>query len=170
LGSFDVLVGINLLREGLDLPEVSLVAILDADREGFLRSATSLIQITGRAARNVGGRVIMYADQISDAMRQAIDETNRRREKQTAFNQEHGIEPTTIEKAVRDTIRSKQETEQRARTRIEPQIAAKMESMDLRTIIAALETEMREAAQNLEFERAAALRDEIAELTKILPR
>jgi len=170
LGAFDVLVGINLLREGLDLPEVSLVAILDADREGFLRSATSLIQITGRAARNVGGRVIMYGDQISNAMRQAIDETNRRREKQMVYNKEHGIEPTTIEKAVRDTIRSKQEAAEQARTRIEPQIAAKMDSMDIRTIVAALEREMREAAQNLEFERAAALRDEIAELTKILPR
>ncbi len=112
----------------------------------------------------------MYADQMSNAMRQAIDETNRRREKQVAYNKEHGIEPATIEKAVRDTIRARQETEERARTKIEPQVARKMEVTDLRTIIAALETEMREAAQNLEFERAAALRDEIAELSKILPR
>ncbi len=169
LGTFDVLVGINLLREGLDLPEVSLVVILDAEREGFLRSATALIQVTGRAARNVGGRVIMYADQMSNAMRQAIDETNRRREKQMAYNQEHGIEPTTIEKAVRETIRSKQEAGERARTSVEPKIAAQMEPQDITAIIAALEREMREAAQSLEFERAAALRDEIAELAKIVP-
>jgi len=168
LGVYDVLVGINLLREGLDLPEVTLVAILDADREGFLRSATSLIQTTGRAARNVEGRVIMYADQVTDAMQEAIGETSRRREKQTAYNEEHGIEPSTIEKAVRETIRSKREAEERARVAIEPGVAAKLGEQDLTTIIAALEEEMRQAAQSLEFEKAAALRDEISELTKLI--
>jgi excinuclease ABC subunit B len=168
LGVYDVLVGINLLREGLDLPEVTLVAILDADREGFLRSATSLIQTTGRAARNVEGKVIMYADQVTDAMQEAIDETNRRREKQMAYNEEHGIEPSTIEKAVRDTIRSKEEAAERARVSIEPSVAGRLDQQDLTTIIAALEEEMRQAAQNLEFEKAAALRDEISELHKLI--
>ena len=167
LGTYDVLVGINLLREGLDLPEVTLVAILDADREGFLRSVTSLIQIVGRAARNVEGKVIMYADEVTDSMQSAIDETTRRREKQIAHNEEHGIEPATIEKAVRDTIRSKQETEQTARTAIELEAAAELDAQDLGVVISSLEEEMREAAQSLEFERAAALRDEISELTKL---
>ncbi|MGQ9730030.1 MAG: excinuclease ABC subunit UvrB [Candidatus Zipacnadales bacterium] len=167
LGAFDVLVGINLLREGLDLPEVTLVAILDADREGFLRSATSLIQMIGRAARNVNGRVIMYADEITEAMREAIDETNRRRDRQIAYNKKHGIEPTTIEKAVRDTIRARDKTQEIARKTIELEVTAELEEQDLDAIIAALEAEMRQAAQDLEFERAAALRDEIAELNKI---
>jgi excinuclease ABC subunit B len=170
LGAFDVLVGINLLREGLDLPEVTLVAILDADREGFLRSTTSLIQTTGRAARNVNGRVIMYADEITDSMREAIDETNRRREVQTAYNEEHGIEPATIEKAVRDTIRSREETQRRAIATVELAAAAELEEQDLGALIASLETEMREAASALDFERAAELRDEIAELSRLQAR
>jgi excinuclease ABC subunit B len=170
LGAFDVLVGINLLREGLDLPEVTLVAILDADREGFLRSTTSLIQTTGRAARNVNGRVIMYADEITDSMRAAIDETNRRREVQTAYNEEHGIEPATIEKAVRDTIRSREDTQRRAIETVSLAAAADLEEQDLGALIASLETEMREAASALDFERAAELRDEIAELNRLQVR
>ncbi len=166
LGAYDVLVGINLLREGLDLPEVTLVAILDADREGFLRSATSLIQTIGRAARNVDGLVLMYADEVTASMQKALDETNRRRDRQIAYNEEHGIEPATIEKAVRDSIRSKEETEAATKT-IEIEELADLEDKDLATIIASLEEEMRSAAQNLEFERAAALRDEIAELAKL---
>ncbi len=168
LGAFDVLVGVNLLREGLDLPEVSLVAILDADREGFLRSATSLVQTIGRAARNVNGKVIMYADEVTEGMQEALDETNRRRDKQIAHNEEHGIQPTTIEKAVRDTIRARQERQEAARRTIELEAPEEFEPEDLVTIIASLEQEMRQAAQNLEFERAAQLRDEIGELSKVL--
>jgi len=167
LGAYDVLVGINLLREGLDLPEVSLVAILDADREGFLRSTTSLVQITGRAARNVNGRVIMYGDEVTAAMRAAIDETNRRRAVQTAYNEEHGIEPATIEKAVRETIRSREETQRRAVETVQLAAQGDLEEADLDAVIASLETEMREAAAALDFERAAALRDEIAELGRL---
>jgi len=167
LGAYDVLVGINLLREGLDLPEVSLVAILDADREGFLRSTTSLVQITGRAARNVNGRVIMYADEITAAMREAIDETNRRRAVQSAHNEEHGIEPATIEKAVRDTIRSHEETQRRAVATVDLAAVGDLEPDDLGAVIASLEKEMRECAAALDFERAAALRDEISELNRL---
>ena len=167
LGAYDVLVGINLLREGLDLPEVSLVAILDADREGFLRSTTSLIQTTGRAARNVNGRVLMYADEVTRSMQETMDETNRRRAIQAAYNEEHGIEPATIEKAVRDTIRSREETQRRARATVELAAAEDLEEQDLEAVIASLETEMREAAASLDFERAAALRDEIAELNRL---
>jgi excinuclease ABC subunit B len=167
LGAFDVLVGINLLREGLDLPEVSLVAILDADREGFLRSTTSLIQTVGRAARNVNGRVIMYADEVTAAMAEAIGETNRRRAVQSAHNAEHGITPATIEKAVRDTIRAQQETQRRALKTVTLEAAQELEGPGLETVITSLETQMREAAQQLDFERAAALRDEIAELSRL---
>ncbi|MBM3471730.1 MAG: excinuclease ABC subunit UvrB [Armatimonadetes bacterium] len=167
LGAYDVLVGINLLREGLDLPEVSLVAILDADREGFLRSTTSLIQTTGRAARNVNGRVLMYADEVTQAMQETMDETNRRRAIQAAYNEEHGIEPATIEKAVRDTIRSREDTQRRARATVELAAVEDLEEQDLEAVITSLETEMREAAATLDFERAAALRDEIAELNRL---
>jgi excinuclease ABC subunit B len=167
LGAYDVLVGINLLREGLDLPEVSLVAILDADREGFLRSTTSLIQTTGRAARNVNGRVLMYADEVTQAMQETMDETNRRRAIQAAYNEEHGIEPATIEKAVRDTIRSREETQRHARATVELAAVEELEEQDLEAVITSLETEMREAAATLDFERAAALRDEIAELNRL---
>jgi excinuclease ABC subunit B len=161
-----VLVGINLLREGLDLPEVSLVAILDADREGFLRSDTSLIQITGRAARHLEGTVIMYGDTITGSMRSALDETNRRRQRQMEYNEEHGITPASIQKAVRDTIRAAGQTKARASELLEE--AEELPAEDLGAIITRLEDEMRDAAGNLEFERAAELRDEIAELRKVL--
>ncbi len=160
LGVFDVLVGINLLREGLDLPEVSLVAILDADKEGFLRSETSLIQTIGRAARNAQGLVVMYADTITPSMRRSIDETERRRAKQDAFNQAHGIVPRTIIKSVRDVIDLSQEEEERTYDPDQVQLtkAQRMEA------IAKLEKEMREAAKMLEFEYAAVLRDRIVKL------
>ena len=164
LGTYDVLVGINLLREGLDLPEVSLVAILDADREGFLRSETSLIQTMGRAARNVDGKVIMYADQMTNSMRRAIDETERRRRKQTAYNQAHGIEPQTIEKAVRATIRAREDIAAEAGRTMPVEEVGELAAADLDALIVALEGEMDEAAERLEFERAAELRDEIEEL------
>lgn len=163
LGKYDVLVGINLLREGLDLPEVSLVAILDADKEGFLRSATSLIQTTGRAARNVNGQVIMYADRITDSMAKAISETERRRQIQLEFNMKHGITPETIKKAIRDVVRSEvvednTKEELPTKLRINPEEALKM--------IKSLEKAMFEAAGKLEFEEAAKLRDEIVNLRK----
>ena len=160
LGTYDVLVGINLLREGLDLPEVSLVAILDADREGFLRSETSLIQTMGRAARNVEGKVIMYADHITDSMRRAMEETERRRSRQIAYNREHGIEPKTIEKAVLDLIRAEDAVREEA-TRTLPEDVGGLAAADLDALLAALEDEMKAAAAELEFERAAELRDEI---------
>jgi len=159
-GDFDVLVGINLLREGLDLPEVSLVAILDADKAGFLRSETSLIQTIGRAARNVNAKVILYADTITPAMQKAMDETNRRRAIQVQFNKEHGIEPETIRKAIRSTL----ESEVKARKTVQDAIHADDNSMDATEIVKLLEEEMLQAAQNLEFERAAQLRDKINEL------
>lgn len=155
LGLFDVLVGINLLREGLDIPEVSLVAILDADKEGFLRSETSLIQTIGRAARNAEGKVIMYADTITDSMRSAIDETNRRRKLQTAFNEKHGIVPKTIIKDVREIIEA---------TAAPTVPKGKVDKKDKKKVIASLTEQMREAAKNLQFERAALLRDKIQEL------
>ncbi|MFP3902964.1 MAG: excinuclease ABC subunit UvrB [Armatimonadota bacterium] len=167
LGAFDVLVGINLLREGLDLPEVSLVAILDADREGFLRSETALIQTMGRAARHVEGKVIMYADEITPAMQAAIDETERRREKQIAYNEEHGIEPQTIKKAIRETVRAPGRR-QAQEPSVAEEIAEAMELDDLRDVIAALEVEMNKAAEELDFERAAELRDEIKDLEGML--
>ncbi len=167
LGEFDVLVGINLLREGLDLPEVSLVAILDADREGFLRSETSLIQIMGRASRHLDGEVIMYADRNTAAMQAAIDETERRRRKQIAYNEKHNITPQTVQKAVRDTIRTAQEARKRAVAEIMPAAPEEMAVDELSDIIAALEAEMKQAAQDLEFERAAQIRDEIKELKSL---
>lgn len=169
LGVFDVVVGINLLREGLDLPEVSLVAILDADKEGFLRSETALIQTIGRAARHVDGKVIMYADTITDSMRRAIDETNRRRAIQIAYNQEHGIQPVGIYKAVRDLtdqLSVRAVAEERAEYRV--QGVKGIPKSELQRMIAELETRMKEAARNLEFEKAAALRDQIFELRGIL--
>ena len=166
LGAYDVLVGINLLREGLDLPEVSLVAILDADREGFLRSETSLIQTMGRAARHEEGKVIMYAHENTPAMQAAIDETNRRRAKQKAHNEAHGIVPRTVRKAVREPIRAM--IAERARRVVSPEAAAIMDTDDMRDVIAALEIEMRKAAEELDFEQAAELRDEIKELQKML--
>jgi excinuclease ABC subunit B len=169
LGVFDVLVGINLLREGLDLPEVSLVAILDADKEGFLRSETALIQTIGRAARHVNGRVIMYADRITDSMKRAIDETNRRRAKQVKFNQEHGIIPVSIHKAIHDLteeMSAKAVGEMRGEYRTRD--ASGIPRNELRTIIGEMEKQMKEAARNLEFERAAALRDEMYELKVLL--
>ncbi len=160
LGNFDVLIGINLLREGLDLPEVSLVAILDADKEGFLRSETSLIQTIGRAARNAEGLVVMYADGVTPSMRRAIDETERRRAKQDAFNQAHGIVPKTVIKSVRDVIDLSQEDEG---TKFDPD-GAQLTKVQRMEAIAKLEKEMREAAKMLEFEYAAILRDKIVKL------
>ena len=166
LDVFDVLVGINLLREGLDIPEITLVAILDADKEGFLRSETSLIQTIGRAARNSNGHVIMYADVMTDSMRNAIEETNRRREIQEAYNEEHGITPTTIKKAVRDLIAvSKAVAETEVKLKKDPESMSKKELKDL---ISQLEKQMRQAAADLDFEQAAELRDKMIELKKNL--
>ena len=170
LGVYDVVVGINLLREGLDLPEVSLVAILDADKEGFLRSETSLIQTVGRAARNVGGQVIMYADTITGSMRRAIDETNRRRAIQEAYNQEHGITPTTVTKAVREVIEAKKIAEQKSYYNVSRNRAPETLPLDqLMSALSDIEKEMKQAARALEFERAAELRDELSRLKKLLP-
>lgn len=160
MGKFDVLVGINLLREGLDIPEVSLIAILDADKEGFLRSETSLIQTIGRAARNEHGRVIMYADKITDSMRNAIDETKRRREIQDAYNKEHGIIPKTVKKDIRAAIEATQAAEEEVVYGIK-----ETDNIDeLKSNVAKLTEEMMEAAKNLQFERAAELRDKLKEL------
>jgi excinuclease ABC subunit B len=169
-GAFDVLVGINLLREGLDLPEVSLIAILDADKIGFLRSATSLIQTIGRAARNVNGRVIMYADRMSDAMKIAMQETGRRRQVQAKYNSEHGITPTTISKSIQDILVRKREEKRRSE---EVNIEVLTRSFNVlvpsekRQLIRALEEEMFELAKNLEFERAAVVRDEIRKIKEM---
>lgn len=170
LGEFDVLVGINLLREGLDLPEVSLVAILDADREGFLRSDTALIQTIGRAARNINGKAIMYADTVTESMRRAIDETNRRRAVQRAHNEAHGITPETVRKAIHETIRAERPEEEAAPEAVTSarQMLASLDSKHLAGHIKKLEAEMIEAARRLEFERAAELRDEIAEMREML--
>lgn len=162
LGKFDVLVGINLLREGLDIPEVSLVAILDADKEGFLRSERSLIQTIGRAARNENGRVIMYADRITRSMGIAIEETKRRRSIQEAYNEEHGITPKTIQKGVRDVIRATTAAEEPETYEATP--AKKMTKKEREKTIAKMEAEMKEAAKALDFERAAELRDLLLEL------
>ncbi len=160
-GEFDVLVGVNLLREGLDLPEVSLVAILDADKEGFLRSETSLMQTIGRAARNVDARVILYADRMTDSMQQAIDETQRRREMQIEYNAEHGITPTTIRKEIRSGI----EAESQARAKAHAAVGNTEESAQEKAeLLAQLETDMLNAAAELDFERAAKMRDQIANL------
>ena len=165
LDVFDVLVGINLLREGLDIPEIALVAIIDADKEGFLRSATSLIQTVGRAARNSEGHVIMYADTITDSMKVAIDETARRREIQMKYNEEHGIIPTTIKKAVRDVISiSKKVAEAENTWKMEP---ASMTREEISKLIVSVEKQMKKAATDLDFENAAIYRDQLAELKKI---
>lgn len=163
---FDVLVGINLLREGLDIPEISLVAVLDADKEGFLRSETSLIQTVGRAARNVDGHVIMYADTITDSMRRAIDETNRRREIQQKYNEEHGITPQSIKKAVRDLISITKEIPVEE-VRFEKDLES-MDRQELEKLIADVQKKMKKAAADLNFEAAAELRDRMVELKKTL--
>ena len=179
LGEFDVLVGINLLREGLDLPEVSLVTILDADKEGFLRSETSLVQTIGRAARNVDGQVVMYADKVTDSMARAIGLTNRRREAQIAYNAEHGINPQTIRKAVGDILSmlrpddmtapvpGKDRRRQRERDKIQRDLKS-LPEQELGRLIQTLEAEMHEAAADLRFEYAARLRDEVADLRREL--
>ncbi len=170
MGVFDVIVGINLLREGLDLPEVSLVAILDADKEGFLRSSTALIQTIGRAARNVHGKVLMYADRVTDSMKWAIDETNRRRAKQDAYNKAHGIEPMTIVKAVHDITERlgvSAQAEARGAGHAE-RTGSGMPKQELKRMIAELENQMKAAAKELQFERAAMLRDQIYELRAVL--
>jgi excinuclease ABC subunit B len=172
LGEFDVLIGINLLREGLDLPEVGMVAILDADKEGFLRSETSLIQTIGRAARNVDGQVIMYADSVTASMRRALDETNRRRAVQQAFNEEHGIDPQTIRKKVSDILELVQSRDapsvDRRRREVETRPALDLPVDDLDRLIRSLEEEMKEAASELRFEYAARLRDEVNDLKREL--
>jgi excinuclease ABC subunit B len=192
LGAFDVLVGINLLREGLDLPEVALVAILDADKEGFLRSASSLIQTMGRAARNVNGRVVMYADTITDSMTRAIGETQRRRARQIAYNEAHGIDPRTITKSVTDILeRVRSDTDGSAaitsgannktargrRGGVDPRAAAAAmaqalgpDADELSSLIHRLDAEMNKAAEELRFEEAALLRDEVSELRALLTR
>ena len=159
MAKFDVLVGINLLREGLDLPEVSLVAILDADKEGFLRSETSLIQTIGRAARNAQGRVIMYADSITPSMRAAMDETARRRQIQDDYNRANGIVPKTVKKSVRDLIEISSPTAER-----KGRSGVKMTKAEKEKEIARLEKQMKEAAKMMEYEYAAVLRDQIIEL------
>jgi excinuclease ABC subunit B len=163
LGVFDVLVGINLLREGLDLPEVSFIGILDADKEGYLRGYRSLIQTIGRAARNVNGQVIMYADRVSDAMRQALDETDRRRTIQVAHNLEHGITPQTIVKAVYQLERSREEQATRAAAFQE---SAGLPPDELLRLARDVEREMKRAARDLEFEQAAELRDRLVDLRR----
>ena len=164
LDVFDVLVGINLLREGLDIPEITLVAILDADKEGFLRSETSLIQTIGRAARNSEGHVIMYADNITDSMDKAIKETNRRREIQEKYNEEHGITPTTIKKAVRDLISISKEAE--SKTQMLEKDPESMSRKEIERLVKKLEKQMRKAAADLDFESAAELRDQMMQLKK----
>lgn len=164
LGVFDVLVGINLLREGLDLPEVSLVAILDADKEGFLRSDRSLIQTMGRAARNVNGKVIMYADTITGSMRRAIDETNRRRKLQIEYNRKHNITPQTVKKSVRDVIEATMVAEKGPEYKLSQKKVEEMPKSEIKRLVQELEKEMHDAAKALEFERAAVLRDLIIEL------
>ncbi len=165
LGIYDVVVGINLLREGLDLPEVSLVAILDADKEGYLRSQTSLVQTIGRAARHVDGHVVMYADKVTDSMKRAIDETERRRATQEAYNREHGITPRGISKAVRDITERVREV---AETRAPEVTGADLPRDDILRLIKDLESEMKKAAKNLEFEKAALLRDQVIDLRKVM--
>ena len=181
LGEFDVLIGINLLREGLDLPEVSFVAILDADKEGFLRSSTALIQTMGRAARNIDGQVVMYADQVTDSMRFAISETNRRRKRQLEYNEEHGIDPVTIRKKVTDILEmvrlrdgdepSTGSGRGRGRSRRSSALFADLKGVppdELGRLIQSLQEEMHEAAKELRFEEAARLRDEVNELKREL--
>jgi len=169
MGVFDVVVGINLLREGLDLPEVSLVAILDADKQGFLRSQTALIQTIGRAARHVSGKVIMYADKVTEAMEGAINETNRRREIQRAYNEKHNIEPISIIKAIRDlTDRVTISQVAESTAPYETGQPGPVPKKELQSMIETLESRMRQAAADLQFEQAAMLRDQIYELRTIL--
>jgi len=163
---FDVLVGINLLREGLDIPEISLVAILDADKEGFLRSETSLIQTIGRAARNAEGHVIMYADGMTDSMKNAIRETERRRAIQQRYNEEHGITPTTIKKAVRDLISISKAVDNDGK--MDEKDIESMSEKEINTLIKELTKKMNRAAAELDFENAVVLRDRIIELKKML--
>jgi excinuclease ABC subunit B len=170
LGVFDVLVGINLLREGLDIPEVSLVAILDADKEGFLRSERSLIQTIGRAARHLNGTAILYADRITESMQRAMAETERRRNKQLAWNAEHGITPVGVKKRIKDIIDGVYDSENLQRELKVAQEAAKYEAMSEKALareIKRLEKAMRDHARNLEFEQAAAARDELFRLKKL---
>jgi excinuclease ABC subunit B len=164
MGKYEVLVGINLLREGLDVPECELVAIMDADKEGFLRSTRSLIQTIGRAARNANGRVILYADTITDSMRAALDETARRREKQMAYNTEHNITPQTITKAIFDEVGDREEKTDKARRFVYDKSGGVMDAESIRREIKQLTKKMRQAAEDLEFETAAELRDTIHRL------
>jgi len=166
LGKYDVVVGINLLREGLDLPEVSLVAILDADKEGFLRSKGSLIQLMGRASRNVHGSVLLYADKLTDSMKEAISENNRRRSIQQKYNQEHGIKPTTIRKEVKSIVEHLMQVTPKEEEEIE--VPTGLTSEDLLYIIDDLKEKMAEAAGILDFEKAALYRDKIKELEKLV--
>ncbi len=165
LGKFDVLVGINLLREGLDLPEVSLVAILDADKEGFLRSQTSLIQTAGRAARHSEGQVILYADHLTDSMRRAIDETNRRRTIQQAYNEQHGIVPKSIYKSIEDVLKTTAVADSKGYGAVREKPGDVLTEMEREERLTALQEQMRLAAEQLEFEKAAVIRDEIRRLT-----
>ena len=165
LGKFDALVGINLLREGLDLPEVSLVAVLDADKEGFLRSRTSLVQVAGRAARNVNGEVILYADNVTDSMKHAIDITKERREKQLEFNKARGIKPSSIKKAIREGV----EAYRQAKKIVQDATGETDEEYDILEVMTQLEKDMEQAARNLQFERAILYRDQITKLKKMLP-
>src|SRR5688572_16977527 len=171
LGKFDVLVGINLLREGLDLPEVSLVAILDADKEGFLRSERSLIQTIGRAARHINGTAVLYADRVTDSMRRAIDKTDRRRRKQASYNDAHGITPKGVYKRIKDIIDGVYDRDEARGQLKAAQAEQRYSAMDEKALareVARLEKEMLEAARNLEFERAAALRDQLKALKERL--
>ncbi len=163
-GKFDILVGVNLLREGLDLPEVTLVAILDADKEGFLRSETSLIQTIGRAARNVRGQVLLYADQMTGSMERAIRETERRRKTQIAYNKKHGITPRTIEKKIKDIV-GEEDKKEKVKNILDLDVIGE-KGKNVGEIIKEKERQMKEAAKNLQFELAAILRDEIRELKK----
>jgi excinuclease ABC subunit B len=165
-GEFDALIGINLLREGLDIPEVSLVAVLDADKEGFLRSEVSLVQTIGRAARNVNGRVILYADHVTDSMRKALEETERRREKQRAYNLEHGITPQTVRRNISDLSMAVVEADY-VTVPLAAEEGAEYRPEELPAIVEALEKEMREAAQALDFEKAAGLRDRLLALKEL---
>jgi excinuclease ABC subunit B len=170
LGAFDVLVGINLLREGLDIPEVSLVAILDADKEGFLRSERSLIQTIGRAARNMNGKAILYADRITDSMRRAMDETERRRTKQIAFNKEHGIEPRGVSKRIKDIIDGVYDVKEKRSEFVAAEEQAHYAGMSERALsaeIKRLEKQMNAEAKNLEFEKAAATRDRLSKVKEM---
>jgi excinuclease ABC subunit B len=162
-GKYDVLVGINLLREGLDIPEVSLIAILDADKEGFLRSETSLIQTIGRAARNANGKVIMYADTVTESMRKAIEETYRRRAIQDKYNKEHNIVPKTVYKHITDSLVITKEVKEEQQY-IDSKKLSQMSKLEINQLLADLEKQMREAARKLDFEQAMALRDIIFEI------